>query len=156
MIDCLNTPSHTQYSTCILSLEHTDLRYIRSTGPGVSYIPDTQRWALVGRRCSCSDDRWMTINETSSLWLLSYRRACVIASLFAPTVIIIKEHGDIMRINLLTRPHCCKRSDEIQQTNLRPRSKTTGFRYCIENKCQAWRKLKMYGNRRQHAIDRIW
>ena len=32
----------------------------------------------------------------------------------------------------LIRPHCFKHSDRIQQKNLRPGNKTTGFRYWIE------------------------
>ena len=38
---------------------------------------------------------------------------------------------------LLIRPDCFKHSDRIQQTNLRPGNKTTGFRYWIKNKCQS-------------------
>ena len=37
----------------------------------------------------------------------------------------------------LIGPHCFKHRDRIQQTNLRPGNETSGFRYWIENKCQA-------------------
>ena len=33
---------------------------------------------------------------------------------------------------LLIIPHCFKHNDRIQQTNMRPGNKTTGFRYWIE------------------------
>ena len=102
----------------------------------------------------CSRARWWSLRRSS---LPYFHRPMMVFGLAASRIELnakpsdqsggfsAKDTGDIFdlcrffwsqpsndHIFLLIRPHCFKHSDRIQQTNLRPGNKTTGFRYCIE------------------------